>query len=68
LEAIASLVSRNTHDEAAEASQEDRDDSPAALDAAWEESPVTFDNAALSTAERLVGATIQGQRMAMQKN
>jgi nitrate reductase delta subunit len=68
LEAIASLVSGNTHDEASEASQEDRDDSPAALDAAWEESPVTFDSTTLSTAERLVGATIQGQRMAMQKN
>jgi nitrate reductase molybdenum cofactor assembly chaperone NarJ/NarW len=43
LEAIASLVSRSTDEQsAANSNLEDRDDTPAALDAAWEELPVTF--------------------------
>ena len=70
LDAVASLVSREARDVSpgSEADLEDRDDSPAALDAAWEETPVTFDNATLPTAERLIGATIQGRRPTMQKN
>ena len=52
LEAVASLVSRDTDEQSlAASSQEDRDDTPAALDAAWEESPVTF-NDSWSTAGR----------------
>jgi hypothetical protein len=35
----------------AESEDDDRDDTPAALDAAWEESPVTFDDAAVNAGQ-----------------
>jgi nitrate reductase delta subunit len=58
LEAIASLVVHEMDGEtlAEKASQEDRDDTPAALDAAWEESPVTFNDAALPAGQQPVNA------------
>jgi nitrate reductase delta subunit len=54
LEAIASLVPVDAEEQslAAGSNPEDRDDTPAALDAAWEEAPVTFNDAA-SPAGRL---------------
>lgn len=64
LEAVASLVARGTDNEsrAAESGQDDRDDTPAALDAAWEESPVTFDDVALNAAQGQMDAASQGRR------
>ncbi len=64
LEAIASLVARDTDEEslAAETGQDDRDDTPAALDAAWEESPVTFNDAALHAAQVQMDAAFQRRR------
>jgi nitrate reductase delta subunit len=58
LEAVASLAPWDAHDglASANADQEDRDDTPAALDAAWEEAPVTFDDATLSAAEQTIDA------------
>jgi nitrate reductase delta subunit len=63
LEAIASLVVRETGEEslAPEMSQDDRDDTPEALDAAWEESPVTFNDAAIHAAQDQIDATIQSR-------
>jgi nitrate reductase delta subunit len=55
LEAIASLAPTDDDDRAASSTELERDDSPAALDAAWEEAPVTFNDTALSDAERLRG-------------
>jgi hypothetical protein len=40
---------------------EDRDDSPAALDAAWEESPVTFGDAVLPASWLPVNAAGQSR-------
>lgn len=51
LEAIASIVPRNGAQLPANQRAEDRDDLPAALDAAWEEAPVTFNDAALNAAQ-----------------
>jgi nitrate reductase delta subunit len=46
LEAIASLADAPAHrNDALPAGDEERDDTPAALDAAWEEAPVTFNDA-----------------------
>src|SRR5262245_31436107 len=46
LEAVASLADTSGRDEGAlSAENEDRDDTPAALDAAWEEAPVMFNDA-----------------------
>jgi nitrate reductase delta subunit len=53
LEAIASLVPEDVAQQALAASStpEDRDDTPAALDAAWEEAPVTFNDASLPASQ-----------------
>jgi len=62
LEAIASLVSRNIDEQSpANSNLEDRDDTPAALDAAWEESPVTFNDAALPASQLPVTAASQSR-------
>jgi nitrate reductase molybdenum cofactor assembly chaperone NarJ/NarW len=62
LEAIASLVSRDIDEQsAANSNSEDRDDSPAALDAAWEESPVTFGDAVLPASRLPVNAAGQSR-------
>jgi len=53
LEAIASLVVQDHDVLAASLSELERDDSPAALDIAWEEAPVTFNDLVLSDAEHL---------------
>jgi len=53
-EAIASLVERDVLGQTSvlrEREDDDRDDTPAALDAAWEESPVTFDDAAVNAGQ-----------------
>jgi nitrate reductase delta subunit len=42
------------------ADHEERDDTPAALDAAWEDAPVTFDDATLSSVERSPGGAARG--------
>jgi nitrate reductase delta subunit len=65
LEAIASLVAQDATSKALaseESEDDDRDDTPAALDAAWDESPVTFDDAALNAAQRQMDAAGQGRR------
>jgi nitrate reductase delta subunit len=61
LEAIASLVPEDVGQQAlaASATPEDRDDTPAALDAAWEEAPVTFNDAALPGSRVSANAPIQ---------
>ena len=51
LEAIASMAVRNATQAPLDDGQNDRDDMPAALDAAWEETPVTFDDAAVNAAQ-----------------
>jgi nitrate reductase delta subunit len=51
LEAIASLVLQNHDALAASSGEQERDDIPAALDIAWEEAPVTFNDLALSDAK-----------------
>lgn len=63
-EAIASLVARDAAGKTtvSEESEDDRDDTPAALDAAWEESPVTFDGAALHADQGKVDAAIESRR------
>ena len=50
LEAIASIVPRPAGQSVSDQAQ-DRDDMPAALDAAWEEAPVTFDDATLDATQ-----------------
>jgi nitrate reductase delta subunit len=45
LEAVASLAGFASSSQRLSAENEDRDDTPAALDAAWEEAPVTFNDA-----------------------
>jgi nitrate reductase delta subunit len=50
LEAIGSILPRPAGQSVLDQDQ-DRDDMPAALDAAWEETPVTFDDAALKSAQ-----------------
>jgi nitrate reductase delta subunit len=57
LAAVASLAGSSSDwaDLAAVADQEDRDDTPAALDAAWEEAPVTFNDVGRRPAEPLRG-------------
>jgi nitrate reductase delta subunit len=64
-EAIASLVVPDAAD-AAPASEgsrdDDRDDTPAALDAAWEESPVTFDDAALNAVQGQIDMVSGGRQ------
>ena len=60
LEAIASLVPGHgtANTPVKEQSEDrDRDDTPAALDAAWEESPVTFDDATLNAVHSQLDAT-----------
>jgi nitrate reductase molybdenum cofactor assembly chaperone NarJ/NarW len=62
LEAIASLVPRNIDEQSpANSNLEDRDDTPAALDAAWEESPVTFNDAVFPASQPLVNAASQSR-------
>jgi nitrate reductase delta subunit len=51
LEAIASLVLQDHDALAASSGERERDDTPAALDIAWEEAPVTFNDLALSDAK-----------------
>ena len=53
LEAIASLVLQDHDVLAASLNERERDDSPAALDIAWEEAPVTFNDLVLPDAEHL---------------
>jgi nitrate reductase delta subunit len=48
LDAVASLAQGRPEAGRTADVDEDRDDTPAALDAAWEEAPVTFDDATLS--------------------
>jgi len=45
LEAVASLSPANPRVSGSDAKQDERDDTPAALDAAWEEAPVVFNDA-----------------------
>jgi nitrate reductase delta subunit len=61
LEAIAALASGDIEEQslAASSNVEDRDDTPAALDAAWEESPVTFNDAALPAGQLPATAAAQ---------
>jgi nitrate reductase delta subunit len=61
LEAIGSIVPRPAG-RAASAQLEDRDDVPEALDAAWEETPVTFDDAALNAAQGQMNRLDQADR------
>ena len=60
LDAIASLVPGDIAEQppAADSSTEDRDDTPAALDAAWEESPVTFTDTPLPASQPAATAAI----------
>jgi nitrate reductase delta subunit len=53
LEAIASLVLRDNDALAVSSGERERDDTPAALDIAWEEAPVTFNDLSISEAEHL---------------
>jgi nitrate reductase delta subunit len=64
LEAIASLAATGRTEEiiASGESNDLRDDLPAALDAAWEEAPVTFDGAAIDTAQSQVHAAVLSGR------
>src|SRR5262249_28530341 len=53
-EAIASLAEQDASGQTSvleESEDDNRDDTPAALDAAWEESPVTFDDAAVNAGQ-----------------
>ena len=61
LEAIGSIVPRTEGQPVSEPSQ-DRDDMPEALDAAWEETPVTFDDAALTAAQGRMDRLSQADR------
>jgi len=64
-EAIASLVERDALGKTSvleESGDDDRDDTPAALDAAWEESPVTFDDAALNAGQGHMDQANQNRR------
>lgn len=64
LGAVASLAPDLASDglSAVSTAHDERDDTPEALDAAWEEAPVTFNDASLSVAERTLGATIPAHR------
>jgi nitrate reductase molybdenum cofactor assembly chaperone NarJ/NarW len=65
LEAVASLVPGNGAEKspATELAEDiDRDDTPAALDAAWEEAPVTFNDATLSAAQSQMDATQRARK------
>jgi nitrate reductase delta subunit len=62
LEAVASLVARTAEQPASDNSDDDRDDMPAALDAAWEEAPVTFDDAAVNAAHERMDFLNRAQR------
>jgi nitrate reductase delta subunit len=66
LEAIGSIVPRNAAQHPILQDAYDRDDLPAALDAAWEETPVTFDDAALNTAHGQMDRFSQAGRSAKQ--
>ena len=60
LEAVASLVSRTIDDQSpGNSNLEDRDDTPAALDAAWEEAPVMFTDGVLPASQLPVNAPSQ---------
>jgi len=67
LDAVASLAPGEANDglRPVNAESEERDDTAAALDAAWEEAPVTFNDASLSAAEQELDAAIQGRRAAL---
>ena len=63
LEATASLVPGSGAGKARGRSEKlDRDDTPAALDAAWEEAPVTFDDATLNGTQSRLDAADRGRR------
>ena len=61
LSAVASLAEGRLPDALESQSAEERDDTPAALDAAWEEAPVTFNDAAppADPAPRVTRQTVQ---------
>lgn len=63
LEAIGSIVPRTAGPLVSDPGQ-DRDDIPEALDAAWEETPVTFDDAALNAAQGQMDRLSQADRSA----
>jgi nitrate reductase delta subunit len=65
LEAVAALVPGNGMDTAIPTDPDediDRDDTPEALDAAWEEAPVTFDDAAANATHAQMDATDRSRR------
>lgn len=60
LEAIASLANEG-QTQSLDEGEDQRDDLPAALDAAWEEAPVTFDDGALNAAQGQMDSLNQAQ-------
>jgi len=62
LEAIASIVPRQEGPPGLDLTQ-DRDDLPEVLDAAWEEAPVTFDDAGLNATHRQMDSLSQADRI-----
>jgi nitrate reductase delta subunit len=63
LEAVASLAARDPEQQPVlDSGDEYRDDMPAALDAAWEETPVTFDDAAVNAAHERMDLLGRAQR------
>jgi nitrate reductase delta subunit len=66
LGAIASLAPKPAGDEHLLPDIE-RDDTPAALDAAWEEAPVTFNDATLLAVERTVNSMARGMERSSEK-
>ena len=63
LAAVASLANRGNDsvELASIVQQEDRDDTPAALDRTWEDAPVTFNDAAGMSAEDIFGSPRNGR-------
>jgi nitrate reductase delta subunit len=61
LGAVASLAPKAANDglPSIDPERDERDDTPAALDAAWEEAPVTFNDASLLAIERTVARGIE---------
>lgn len=62
LEAIASLANEGQQARSLDEGEAQRDDVPAALDAAWEEAPVTFDDATLNAAQGQMDSFSQARR------
>jgi nitrate reductase delta subunit len=61
LEAVGSILPRRAEQPVLDEAQ-DRDDTPASLDAAWEETPVTFDDASLGAAQEQMDRLNQADR------